>query len=81
MGHREQNRDRGKSDVNGSSSAQAFNFSPTMTSHISHGAKALKVENEIIAEPVTNTASSEMRNEQTGSNQEVDREGGRGPFC
>ena len=43
-----------------------------MTSHISHGANALKLENEIIAEPVTNTASSEMMNEQTATNQEVE---------
>ena len=43
-----------------------------MTSPISHGANALKLENEIIAEPVTNTASSEMMNEQTATNQEVE---------
>ena len=43
-----------------------------MTSPISHGANALKLENEIIAEPVTNTASSEMMTEQTATNQEVE---------
>ena len=43
-----------------------------MTSPISHGANALKLENEIIAEPVTNTSSSEMMNEQTANNQEVE---------
>ena len=43
-----------------------------MTSPISHGANALKLENEIIAEPATNTASSEMMNEQTATNQEVE---------
>ncbi|MDC0619942.1 cell division protein FtsZ [Candidatus Pelagibacter ubique] len=72
MVHRIQNRNPGYSDFNSASSAQSFNFSPTMTSPISHGANALKLENEIIAEPVTNTASSEMMNEKTVSNQEVE---------
>ena len=67
MVHRIQNRNPGYSDFNSASSAQSFNFSPTMTSPISHGANALKLENEIIAEPVTNTASSEMMNEQSFS--------------
>ncbi|MDC1272974.1 cell division protein FtsZ [Pelagibacteraceae bacterium] len=72
MVHRIQNRNPGYSDFNSASSAQSFNFSPTMTSPISHGANALKLENEIITEPVTNTASSEMMNEQTTTNQEVE---------
>jgi len=72
MVHRIQNRNPGYSDFNSASSAQSFNFSPTMTSPISHGANALKLENEIIAEPVTNTASSEMISEQTATNQEVE---------
>ena len=72
MVHRIQNRNPGYSDFNSASSAQSFNFSPTMTSPISHGANALKLENEIIAEPATNTALSEMMNEQTTTNQEVE---------
>jgi cell division protein FtsZ len=72
MVHRIQNRNPGYSDFNSASSAQSFNFSPTMTSPISHGANALKLENELIAEPATNTASSEMMNEQTATNQEVE---------
>ena len=72
MVHRIQNRNPGYSDFNSTSSAQSFNFSPTMTSPISHGANALKLENEIITEPATNVASSEMMNEQTASNQEVE---------
>ncbi|MDA8933135.1 cell division protein FtsZ [Candidatus Pelagibacter ubique] len=72
MVHRIQNRNPGYSDFNSASSAQSFNFSPTMTSPISQGANALKLENEIIAEPVTNTTSSEMMNEQTVNNQEVE---------
>jgi cell division protein FtsZ len=72
MVHRIQNRNPGYSDFNSASSAQSFNFSPTMTSPISHGANALKLENEIIEESATNAASSEMMNEQTTTNQEVE---------
>jgi len=72
MVHRIQNRNPGYSDFNSPSSAQSFNFSPTMPSPISHGANALKLENEIIAEPATNTSSSTMMNEQTVSSQEAE---------
>jgi cell division protein FtsZ len=72
MVHRIQNRNPGYSDFNAAGSAQSFNFSPTMTSPITHGANALKLENEIIAEPATNSSSSEMMNEQTVTNQEVE---------
>jgi len=72
MVHRIQNRNPGYSDFNSASSAQSFNFSPTMTSPITHGANALKLENEIIAEPDTNSTSSEMLSEQSTANQEVE---------
>ena len=72
MVHRIQNRNPGYSDFGNVGSAQSFNFSPSMTSPISNGANALKLENEIIAEPVTNTASPEMMNEQTATNQGVE---------
>jgi cell division protein FtsZ len=72
MVHRIQNRNPGYSDFNTAGSAQSFNFSPTMTSPISHGANALKLENEIIAEPATNSSSSEMLSEQVTTNQEVE---------
>ena len=71
MVHRIQNRNPGYSDFNTASSAQSFNFTPTMTSTISHGANALKLENEIIAEKATNSSSSEMMNEQFVADQEV----------
>jgi len=72
MVHRIQNRNPGYSDFNTSGSAQSFNFSPTMTNPISHGANALKLENEIIVEPAANSSSSEMTNEQNVNNQEVE---------
>jgi cell division protein FtsZ len=72
MVHRIQNRNPGYSDFNSASSAQSFNFSPIMTSPISHGANALKLENEIIVEPTTNSSASGMMSEQTAANQEVE---------
>jgi cell division protein FtsZ len=72
MVHRIQNRNPGYSDFGNTGSAQSFNFSPTMSSPISHGANALKLENEIVAEPSLNTSSSEMANQQTVSTQEVE---------
>ncbi|MDA7769967.1 cell division protein FtsZ [Candidatus Pelagibacter sp.] len=72
MVHRIQNRNPGYSDFNTSGAAQSFNFSPIITSPISHGANALKLENEIIAESATNSSSSEMLGEQTATQQEVE---------
>jgi len=43
-----------------------------MTSPITHGANALKLENEIIGEQVTNSSVSEILREQTAVNQEVE---------
>jgi len=71
MVHRIQNRNPGYSDFSVTSSAPSFNFSPTMSSPITHGANALKLENEVIAETNTSTTSSEMMNEQTVTNSKV----------
>jgi cell division protein FtsZ len=71
MVHRIQNRNPGYSDFNTSGSAQSFNFGSTITNPISHGANALKLENEIITEPTTDSPSSEMMSKQTTVNQEV----------
>merc|ERR1712086_234120 len=68
--HRIQNRNPGYSDFVNSGSAQSFNFSSS--SPITNGANALKLENEIITEPVTNSSSSEMLGEQTANNQEIE---------
>jgi len=72
MVHRIQNRNPGYSDFNNTSSAQSFNFSPVITSPVSHGANALKLENEIIAEPTTCNSSSEMLSEERATNNEVE---------
>ena len=74
MVHRIQNRNPGYSDFGNAGSAQSFNFSKTMNSPISHGANALKLENEVLAEPEINSNSSEMINEQSLSTQEKEVE-------
>ena len=43
-----------------------------MSSPMSHGANALKLENEIIEKQSLNTSSSEMTNQQTTNTQEVE---------
>jgi cell division protein FtsZ len=72
MVHRIQNRNTGYSDFANTGSVQSFNFSPPMSSSITHGANALKLENEIIAETVISKSTSEMMNDQIASNHEVD---------
>ena len=70
MVHRIQNRNPGYSEFGNTGSANSFNFSTTMSSPITHGANALKLENEVVSAPESNTSSSEMMNEQTMSEQE-----------
>jgi len=72
MVHRIHNRNPGYSDFSVSGSAQSFNFSQTMPSPITHGANALKLENEVIAESSTSISASEMKKEKTATNSEVD---------
>jgi cell division protein FtsZ len=72
MVHRIQNRNPGYSDFNTTGTTQSFNYSSTVTSPISDGANALKLENEIIAETTINNSSSKIMNEQTVANQEVE---------
>ena len=74
MVHRIQNRNPGYSDFGSMASSQSFNFSQTMNSPISHGANALKLENEVSAESEVNSSSSEMINEQLISAQETELE-------
>ena len=72
MVHRIQNRNPGYSDFSVAGSAQSFNFSPTMSSPITNGANALKLENEAIEETTTSISSSEMMNQQSVANSEVE---------
>jgi cell division protein FtsZ len=72
MVHRIQNRNTGYSDFGNTGFAQSFNFSPTMQNPVSHGANALKLENEIIKEPIAKNSSSEVMSEQIINNHEVE---------
>ncbi len=80
MVHRIQNRNPGYSDFSNTGSASSFNFSTTMTSPISQGANALKLENEVMNESsdVTSTSSESINqinneyHEQLLENQEAE---------
>jgi cell division protein FtsZ len=74
MVHRIQNRNSGYSDSSKTSSAQTFNFSPTMSSPVTHGANALKLENEVINEVTKNISSTEIPNGQVESTQGIETE-------
>jgi len=74
MVHRIQNRNPGYSDFATNGPAQSFNFSTSMSTPVSHGANALKLEKEIVAESEENIFSSEMTNEQVISTQETEIE-------
>ena len=74
MVHRIQNRNPGYSDFSNNETAQSFNFSSSISSPITHGANALKLENEVIADTSANISSSEIINEQVKNNQENDFE-------
>jgi len=68
MVHRIQNRNPGYSDYQNSVNSSSFNFSATMTSPISEGATALKLENEINQE--TTQEANETINSEVHSTQE-----------
>ena len=63
MVHRIQNRNPGYSDFSTTNGTSAFNFSNTSTNPISHGANALKLENEIVSQNVKQSIGSESVDE------------------
>jgi cell division protein FtsZ len=65
MVHRIQNRNPGYSDFANMSSSASFNFSSTTTSNpITHGANALKLDNEIVQEQHQEQPNSNVINEE-----------------
>ena len=76
MVHRIQNRNPGYSDFSniGTSPSLNFNFSNNNSNPISHGANALKLENEAVQEHQTDNSSSSITNENTLSNDNFDTE-------
>jgi cell division protein FtsZ len=65
MVHRIQNRNPGYSDFSNIGSSASFNFSNTISNPISHGANALKVENEIVQENTQEQINTSVTNEET----------------
>ena len=63
MVHRIQNRNTGYSDFSNVSPTASFNFSTNSSNPVSHGANALKLENEIPSEDVNQTTLKEDINE------------------
>ena len=75
MVHRIQNRNPGYSDFSNMGSSQSFNFSnTTASSPITHGANALKLENEIIQEQQTESSHNQMTNEEVVQNTSTESE-------
>ena len=75
MVHRIQNRNPGYSDFTSSNGTASFSFSNASTNPISHGANALKLENEVVSENLSNDSIDEVNNqyhEELIKNQEVE---------
>jgi cell division protein FtsZ len=64
MVHRIQNRNPGYSDFSNLSSNTTFNFSTSNTAPVSHGANALKLENEVVSENIKHNESVDEVNNQ-----------------
>ncbi len=74
MVHRIQNRNPGYSDFSNMSSSAAFNFSNPTQSPISHGANALKLENEIVQEQQSETTQANVTNEEVLQSTNIETE-------
>ena len=75
MVHRIQNRNPGYSDFSNMGSSQSFNFSHKNVSNpITHGANALKLENEIVQEQQTESPHNQMMNDEVVQNTSMESE-------
>jgi len=74
MVHRIQNRNPGYSDFSNLSSTTSFNFSSNSQAPVSHGANALKLENEVVSENVNESidAVNNQYHEELLKNQEAE---------
>jgi cell division protein FtsZ len=68
MVHRIQNRNPGYSDFSNVGSSASFNFSNSISNPVSHGANALKLENEIVQEQHQEDLSLNASNEEIVNN-------------
>ena len=71
MVHRIQNRNPGYSDFTNVGSSTSFNFSNSITNPVSHGANALKLENEIDQEQQQETTSANVVNDEVIHNTNI----------
>ena len=74
MVHRIQNRNPGYSDFSHLGSTASFNFSNAAASPISHGANALKYENDVVQEQVNEHANSSVSDEEVTNNHNLQTE-------
>ena len=63
MVHRIQNRNPGYSDFPTSNGTASFSFSNASSNPVSHGANALKLENEVVTENINNESVDEVNNQ------------------
>ena len=63
MVHRIQNRNPGYSDFTTTNGTSSFSFSNTSSNPVSHGANALKLENEVITENTNEESVNEVNNQ------------------
>ncbi len=63
MVHRIQNRNPGYSDFPTSNATASFSFSNASSNPVSHGANALKLENEVVTENLSNESVDEVNNQ------------------
>jgi len=74
MVHRIQNRNPGYSDFSNIGSSASFNFSNSVSSPVSHGANALKLENEIVQEQNQDNFNSNVSTEEVLHNNNLETE-------
>ena len=75
MVHRIQNRNPGYSDLTTGNGTASFSFSNATTNPVSHGANALKLENEVISEAETSSDLVDahvLNTEDTGTNHKIE---------
>ena len=70
MVHRIQNRNPGYSDFSNNGSAQSFNFSNSISSPVTNGANALKLEQEVINDNESINSALEIPKEEESVNEE-----------
>ena len=63
MVHRIQNRNPGYSDLTTGNGTASFSFSNATTNPVTHGANALKLENEVVSESTQNESVEDVNHQ------------------